>query len=53
MAGKEKLTDEQVADIRRRAPKENYTLLANEFGVSVGYISYINTGKRRKRGADK
>jgi hypothetical protein len=51
--GKKKLTDKQVVDIRQRAPRESYAVLASEYGVSISHISYINTGKRRKRGAGK
>lgn len=42
-----KLTDQQVADIRRRRARERPSALAREYGVSQHHIWCITAGRRR------
>ena len=46
--GKAQLTEEQVAEIRRRVSAgETQAAVAAEFGVTQGYVSQLVNGKRR------
>jgi hypothetical protein len=50
-SGKAKLTDAQVADLRRRyAAGEFLTALARELGISKGYAGELISGRRRGNG---
>lgn len=45
--GNAKLSDEQVAEIRRRYPQETMTALAAEYGITQPHVSNIVNRKRR------
>jgi hypothetical protein len=47
MAGRRKLTDAQVLEIRRRVQSEPYKVLTDEFGISKSMVSRIKNNNRR------
>lgn len=48
--GRKKLTDAQIADVRARLERGARQVdLAVMFGVTQAQISYIKTGRRRKK----